>query len=66
MDKANLLKEKFRRIRNHQLCHVLGALAVGTPAVVPHEAALLTGIHFKFIGRYHKPFKEQLRCAVTN
>lgn len=63
---TDLLEEQFSGIRNRQLCHLLGALAVRAPPVVPHQPALLACVHLELVRRNHQPFKQQLRRAVSN
>ena len=65
-DEAYLLEQQLCSVRNRQLCHMLGALAIRAPTVVSHQPALLACIHLELVRRDHQPFYEELRRTVTN
>ena len=64
--RTHLLEEQLRRIRDRELRHFLGGLAVRAPAVVPEQTALLAGVDLKLVRGDHESLEEQLCCTVAD
>jgi hypothetical protein len=63
---TDLLEQELGSIRNRQLRHFFGAFAVGAPAIVPHQTALLTCVHLELVRGNHETLKKKLCCAIAN
>lgn len=63
---ADLLEQELCSVRDGQLRHSFRALAVRAPSIITHQAAFLTCIHLKLVGRYHETFEEELCRPVAN
>ena len=60
------MEHQLGTVRNGELNNMFAAAAVGTEAVVAHQASLLAGMHSEVILADHQPLQQQLGCTVAN
>jgi hypothetical protein len=53
-----LLEQQLGRVRDRQLRHLLRALTIRTPSVVPHQSTFLARVHLELVRGNHESFEE--------